>query len=207
MKRMCALFGCGVLSICSLLACGELHAELPSSVLDACLSPALTEKTSGVRWQVMTRTQWENRPTRISERAEGTYAEQDGQAHPSAWISTTLALLMPPQTVQTPRPIQTLTLRATPSGVFPKTTLDFIFLDNAALPPYTIKLWNGRPALVAVDGNWYIIAGDPKTKVMQKAGKPLRTSLVLEGVSTERTAPMSASILVGEGALPPEQSK
>lgn len=186
------------------LAAAAGYAALPDSVIEACLAPALCDRTSNIQWQVMTRAQWESAPTRIAETGGRTVAEQDGREQPNGWVRTTVSLSMAPLSEANPRPMQTLAIEATPSGVLPATTLDFIFVQAAKLPPYTLRVWQGRPALVADAGDWYIVADNPKTKVIRSEEASPATTLVLEAQRTEKRVPLRAAILVGEGPLPAE---
>ena len=153
------------IALCCAASC--LRAALPESVMEACLAPSVREQTSAKRWQVLSRTEWESRPVRISEAGGITTAEQDGAEHPSGWVKTKVRLEMPPQTDETPQPMQTLTVEARATAVLPSLTVDFYLLQQAKLPPYTVTLWHGCPALVAEAGDWYIVAGDPAAKVIK----------------------------------------
>ena len=200
MRRLPRCLGLGLALLC---ACA-LRAELPESVLEACLSPVVVDHTAGKTWQVLTRQHWESAPVKVTEQKGETLAEQEGLPHPNAWITAQVSLRMPQQTATCPNPTQELTLRLLPNGVTPKTTLSIHFLNKAKLPPYKATLWNGCPALVATAGDWYIIATDKKAKIVQQSAPEQCTSLTLENLSSEKRAPIVASIRVGEGALPPE---
>lgn len=190
-----------------LLGLGSVSFALPDSVLEACFSPALTEQISGKTWQVTSQEKWENSPLHISEAGGVTTASQPGAEHPNGWVKTEVILLAPPQTDANPLPTQTFTVKATPVGITPKTTLTFTFLNQAVLPPHTIRTWNGFPAIVATAGDWYIIAQDAKAAITETNQDPVKTTLFIANSSTEKTTPIAHSILVGEGPLPPESTK
>lgn len=178
------------------------RAELPSAVLHACLSPELTEHASATTWQILTPERWETQPTAISEAAGITRATQPGLPHPNGWVETTLSLEMPEQTDACPNPMQRFTIEARPNGALPKTTLDFRFLSQAKLPPYTVTTWCGRPALVALAGDWYIVADSPQARLIKTDEPQPKTTLILANQTTERRTPLRATICVGEGPLP-----
>ena len=183
-------------------AASWLRAALPESVMEACLAPYVREQASAKRWQLLSRAEWESRPVRISETGGVTTAELEGNEHPSGWVKTTIRLEMPPQTDETPRPMQTLTVEARATSVLPSLTVDFYLLQKALLPPYTVTLWHGCPALVAEAGDWYIIAGDPAAKIIKTDESEPKTTLVLENQRAKQGEAVSASIRVGEGPLP-----
>lgn len=187
------------------LACTALlRAALPAELIDALLSPSLTETVSGKSWQVTTRERWLSSPMQVSERGGITTTRQPGAGHPSGWVTTDLTLAMVPPTPEAPQPMQTFTLTATPAGIVPRTSLVFTFLNEAELPPCTVRTWKGLPAIVATAGDWYIIAKDPAATITQSHQKPVKTTLSVAG-STEKRTPLSAAILLGEGPLPPEK--
>lgn len=188
------------IALCCAASC--LRAALPESVMEACLAPSVREQASAKRWQVLSRAEWESRPVRISEAGGITTAEQDGAEHPSGWVKTKVRLEMPPQTDEMPQPMQTLTVEARATAVLPSLTVDFYLLQQAKLPPYTVTLWHGCPALVAEAGDWYIVAGDPAAKVIKTDEPEPKTTLVLEHQRAKQGEAVSASIRVGEGPLP-----
>lgn len=190
------------------LFCAALaRAALPEAVLQALLSPVLSDTLSRKSWQVTTPERWIGSPTRVSELGGITTSVQSGADHPDGWVRTELILTMPPRTDETPQPTQTFTVKALPLGVTPKTTLTFTFLNEAELPPCTVRTWQGFPALVAVSGDWYIIAQDAKARITQSHDTPMKTTLSVSDCTTEKTSPLSRSILIGEGPLPPEAPK
>lgn len=187
------------------LGCAALaQAALPAEVLEALLSPTLTDTSLNATWQVMTPEKWFTSPTRVSELGGVTTSVQAGADHPSGWVKTELIVTMPPQTQANPQPTQTLTLKALPLGITPKTTLTFTFLNAAQLPPYTVRTWQGYPALAADAGDWYIIARDKQALINQSHSRPVKTTLSVANRTAEKTAPLSVSLLLGEGPLPPE---
>lgn len=177
---------------------------LPDAVLEACFSPTLTDHISGKTWQVTSQEQWENSPLAISELGGVTTAKQAGNEHPDGWVKTEVTLVAPPQTATTPCPTQTFTIKALPVGITPKTTLTFTFLNQAQLPPHTVRTWQGFPALVSKANDWYIIAQDAKAVITTTNKAPVKTTLAVPNCSSEKTTPLSQSILVGEGPLPSE---
>lgn len=178
------------------------RAALPEAVLEACLRPTLTEEASGATWHATTRQDWERAPLRVTEAQNRLTAEADGAEHPNGWVKTRLTLSQPPQTDAAPRPTQTFTVTATPTGVTPTTTLRFELIKDAPLPPCKATVWGGRPALVADAGDWYVIAANPKARLIRAEGTPPRWTL-RETLTVDARVPASAAILIGEGPLPP----
>ncbi len=178
------------------------RAALPDAVLEACLRPTLTEEAFGLSWHATTRQDWERAPLRVTEAEGRVTAEADGAEHPNGWVKTRLTLSQPPLTDANPRPTQTFTVTATPTGVTPSTTLRFELLKDAPLPPCKPQAWGGRIALVADAGDWYVIADNPKAQLIRAEGDPVRWTL-RETRTVDARTPASAAILVGEGPLPP----
>ncbi len=191
------------LLLTALPVAAAVRAELPAAVAEACLAPTLTEQATGKSWAAMSRAKWDSAPVRVHERDGLLIAEMDGAEHPSGWVKTLLTLSQKPQTAAEPRPVQTFTVTATPTGVLPRTRLVFDLLKAAPLPPCSVKAWAGRPALVADAGDWYVIAADPKAEIVRAEGTPPRWTLTVRA-ATDGRSPLKASILVGEGPLPPE---
>lgn len=187
-----------------ILGLSSLAFALPDAVLEACFSPMLTEHTSGKTWQVTSQAKWESSPLDISELGGVTTATQAGNEHPAGWVKTEVILVAPPQTAANPCPMQTFTVKAKPTGIIPKTTLTFTFLDQAILPPYTVRTWQGFPAIVSKANDWYIIAQDKRAVITTTNTDPSKTTLSIPNCSSEKTAPISQAIRVGEGPLPPE---
>ncbi len=189
------------------LVAATARAGLPEAILDACLAPSVTEHATGRTWQACTRKAWETRPLRVHERDGLQIAEQDGAEHPSGWVKTTLTLTQKPQSAANPRPTQTFTVTATPTGVLPETTLTIALLKDAPLPPCTVRQWGDRLALVADAGDWYLIAGRPKDTFVQRedpaAPGKRRWTLTAENLRAKGQTPVRAAFLIGEGALPP----
>ena len=198
------------LTLCLALAGGAAAADLPiadapilpGDVVSACLSPSLTERVSGLSWRVLTPEAW-GRSIDVGESPDTLTLAQDGAAHPNGWVRTRVTVTQAPRTAANPAPVQTLTVTATPSGILPETTVVFDLLKEAALPPCTAKAWGGRPALVADAGDWFIIAGSPKAKLVRLEGEQPRWTLT-ETATAKGSAPVSASLRVGVGALPAE---
>lgn len=196
-----------VLFTLALCCAAFAQAALPDALLKALLSPTLTDPLTNTTWQVTSLEQWLSAPTRVSELGGVTTSAQDGAEHPAGWVRTELILTMPPRTESNPRPTQTFTLKAVPLGITPKTTLTFTFLNAAELPPYTVRTWQGFPALVATAGDWYVIAQDPAARITRTHDAPVKTTLSIADCTTEKTLPLTRSILIGEGPLPPEPPK
>lgn len=193
-----------LLTLLTLFCAVLVKAALPDAVLKAVLSPAITDTTLERTWQLTTPETWLSSPTRVSELGGMTTSVQSGADHPSGWVKTELILTMPPQTDANPNPIQTFTLKATPVGVTPKTTLTFLFLNQAVLPPCSVRTWKGCPALVSDANDWYIIAQDPKARITRSDTDPVKTTLAVADCTTGKTQPVSRAVLLGEGPLPPE---
>ncbi len=189
------------------LAAGALRAELPPAVLEACLTPTLTERASGQTWAAMTRARWEAAPLRVHERDGLQIAEADGLAPTNGWAAVTLTLSQRPQSAANPRPMQTFAVAARPLPPLRETTFDVALLHDAPLPPCTVRQWGGRVALVADAGDWYLVAGDPKATLTRTEGARPRWTLALRGLPAKLGVPATATLLVGEGALPPEPAK
>lgn len=186
------------------LAAGALRAELPPAVLEACLRPTLTEHASGQTWAAMTRAKWEAAPLRVHERGGLQVAEADGLAPTNGWAAVTLTLSQRQQTAANPRPMQTFAVSARPVHPLREATFDVALIRDAPLPPCSVRQWGGRVALVAEAGDWYVVAGDPKATLTRTEGAEPRWTLALKGLRATPDAPATASLLVGEGALPPE---
>lgn len=180
------------------------RAELPESVVAACLAPEVRESVLGVCWQVTSQARWEGEPVHISERISATQAEQAGLPHPQGLAETRVSLTMPAQTAAEPCPMQTWQVEVTPSTQVPEMTLDFHLLQRAPLPPCEVRTWNGLPALVATAGDWYLIAGTPTAKILQTEEAVPLTTLVVAGVRAQKARPVRVKLYVGEGALPSE---
>lgn len=180
------------------------RAELPESVVAACLTPEVRESALGICWQVTSQARWEGEPVHISEHIGATQAEQAGLPHPQGLAETRVSLTMPAQTAAEPCPMQTWQVEVTPSMLVPTVTLDFHLLHQASLPPYDVRTWNGLPALVAKTGDWYLIAGEPKAKILQTSEEVPLTTLIVAGVRAQKAKPVRVRLYVGEGALPPE---
>lgn len=196
MKAALALF---------ILSLSSLAFSLPESVLEACFAPVLTDQISGKSWQVTSQEKWDTSPLNISETGGITTARLPGADHPDGWVKTEVILLAPPQTEANPCPTQTFTIKATPAGITPKTTLTFTFINQAHLPPHTIRTWQGFPALVSTANDWYVIVRDAQARITETHDAPVKTTVSITGCSSEKRTPIERSILVGEGPLPPEQ--
>lgn len=187
----------------SIIAADALRAALPDAVRQACFSAAVTERTTGSSWGVSSWETWRGNPMRIREVGEDTIAEQDGTASPAGWATTTVSLLMPRQTEANPQPTQRLTVTVTPTEAIPeKAVFDILLLKDAPLPPCSVKPWGNRIAIVSDASDWYLAADDSKARVSVQEGADRKTTVKLEGLSPKGKAPVSATLLVGEGPLP-----
>lgn len=186
-----------------LLAAGTLRAALPDAVRRACFSAAVVERTSDVTWDVTSWEAWRSHPLRVREEGSGTVAEQDGKPSPAGWANTAVSLLMPRQTEAVTLPTQRLSVTVRPTDALPpKVAFDILLLRDAPLPPCSVKAWGGRLAVVSDAGDWYLAADDPKARVSVAEGAERRTTVKVEGLVPKGGAPVSATLLVGEGPLP-----
>lgn len=185
-----------------LIGAVALRAELPESVVKACLAPVIYDCTSYQSWAVMSATQWDNSATQIAELETETISSQRGQPHPLNWAVTEVAIVQPLAGAERPETEQRLTLSVRGKGVLPKLELSLHFIDKAILPPCKVVTHQGKLALVSLQNDWYIIAEDPAMTITQTDEETPRTTLALPEVVIEKAGQIRASILVGEGLLP-----
>ncbi len=187
----------------ALLGASSVYAVLPESVIRACLAPELKDHTADVTWQVMDAKTWDSAPIEVGEAEDTTLLELPGKEHPSGWLRTSVRLRAPKPTDAQPCPTQTLSVEARSEGIVSQMTVDFVLLKDAKLPPYRIRQWGNRIAIVAEAGDWYI-AADEATATITESHTPERTvTLRVPNCAVTLSAPASASLLIGEGPLPP----
>jgi hypothetical protein len=178
------------------------RAELPESVIQACLSPSLTEHISGQTWQLMDLTTWDTTSMRITETPDATITAKAATAHPQSWATTEMSITQPNDTDARLATEQTLTIKVTAKNVVPSLSVSFYFLNNATLPPCKVITKNGKLTIVSNQNDWYIIADDPAMTITQTEEAMPKTTLSLSTIKLEKFTSASASIRVGEGPLP-----
>ncbi len=177
-------------------------AVLPESVLTACLSPEIKDHTAALSWQVMDAKTWNTSPIEVSEVGTTTELELDGKEHPNGWLRTEVRLEAPKPTDAAPMPTQRLLVTARSTGVLPQTTVDFVLLKEAKLPPYRIEPWGDRIAIIAEAGDWYL-ATEAKTATITQSNTADRALTVcVPNCKVTLSEPATATLLVGEGPLP-----
>lgn len=179
-----------------------LRAELPTSVLEACLAPKLFDHTTSQVWEVTNRARFEGGDVTISEFAGAFSATQAGKPHPNEWGTTQVTLRSPVVSAANPTPRQTFEVAFTAGQVVPQMTIDFILIDNAALPPYEVKAWGNYPALVSKAGDWYVIACNPKATITLTQETPQRTTVAVKGITVSKGSSAREAFWIGEGPLP-----
>ena len=187
-----------LISLFTLLA----RAELPESVIQACLSPSLTEHVSGQTWQLMDMTTWDTTAVRIIETADASITSKSTTPHPQAWATAEMSITQPHDTETKLAMEQTLTVKVTAKGVVPNLKISFLFLNNVHLPPCKVVTKNGKLTIVSNQNDWYIIADDPNMTITQTEEDAPKTTLSLSAINLEKFTSTSASIRVGEGPLP-----
>ncbi len=192
-----------VLSLGALLCASFAVAALPESVVKACLSPEIYDHTANKSWPIMTFEQWEKGSLEVQETATATILTAEGKPHPEDWLTTSVTLNAPTPTDDASVPMQTLTVTARAHGIVPQMMVDFVLVKEANLPPYKIQPWGNRIAIVAEAGNWYIVTGDPAMTVTQAETPERALTITLAKRLTTPTEPARATLLVGEGPLPP----
>ncbi len=192
------------LSLIGALFCATTAmAILPDAVLDACLSPEVTEHATGKSWTIMTRKAWDNGLLEVSEKGTVTTISCIGKEHPQGWVTTAISVIAPMPTEEHPMPMQTLTVEATAQGILPKMTLDLTLIKQAKLPAYTIQPWGDRMAVVAEAQDWYLIADHPNAKVVQAKNADKQLTIQVPQLIAEGATTVRASLKIGEGPLSP----
>lgn len=176
-------------------------ADLPDAVVQACLSPSITESVSNQTWTVMDAKTWDEGAVEVVETPEASLTSRAGNPHPLKWATTEICLSTPAENVSTDALQQTLTVKVKAQGVVPKLTCSINFIDHAKLPPCKVITWQGKLALVSTQNDWYILADHPEITISQTSEATPRTIVRLPNISLEKYASTEASIRVGEGAL------
>lgn len=195
MKRTFAILILAVFS-------AHLRANLPESVINACLAPGAYEDVSGQQWALMSADTWENAAVRITETPTASITTQDVFPHPQGWLEGEISVIQFADGAEIPPHEQRLSLTLQAKNVVPKVTLSLYFLNGARLPPCAIVTHQGKLTIVSNRKDWYIIAEDPAMTITQTDEEHPRTTLTLPAQTLEKSGRLSASIRVGEGALP-----
>ncbi len=180
-----------------------LHAALPEAVRQACFSATAQEHTTGAAWTITSWEAWSSGGVQIVETPGETRAEQAGLPHPSDLAQTHLAVITPEATEANPNPIQRLTVTLTPSGALNPFKVTLTLIANRPLPPCQVKPWGKRLAIVSTTNDWYIIPDDARAKVALGKDDARHTTVSIGPMVTTERHPLTATLLVGEGPLPP----
>lgn len=178
------------------------RAALPDAVVQACLTPTITDAISSQTWTVMTVDAWDTGAIHITETADAAISSKPGAPHPLDWATTEVSLSTPLDCTDGAAVRQTLTLKLTAKSVVPKLDCTITLLNQAHLPPCEITSWQGKLAIVSKAKDWYIVANDPEMTVTQTDEASPRTTLRRTKLIVEKFKSVEASILVGEGPLP-----
>lgn len=179
-----------------------VRAALPDAVVQACLAPRIFDATSGQSWTLMTAADWANGAMDIAESAEASTFTQVGKPHPMDWATTALTLTQPNPGAERPESEQRLEITFRAKAVVPEMEIDLWLIDKALLPPCEVIKYQGKLAIVSKQKDWYILAGDSKMTVTQTDESPQKTTLQCPKTTVKKLTTFSASLYVGEGALP-----